>query len=112
MRPLLLLLLLAPPAWAVPITDPDPIGRSGITARDGVTPRTGITPRSTHCAHFDPGVCSQAGILPLPAAVTPGAPVGLSGPSSGPIAPTPEPTTLVLLGSAAVAGGWWYRRRR
>lgn len=107
----LLLILTADWAWAVPITELETTeGRSGITPRTGLTPRTGITARSTHCAHFDPGVCGAASeSVVLPPA---GAMAGLLGAPVAALHPTPEPATLLLLGGTLAGLGWWTRRRK
>jgi hypothetical protein len=113
---LLPLLLLATPAWALPITDPAPaacaarggswwafdVGGTCLTPRSSLTPREDITPRETVTPRPDPPL-----VLPPSGG---GALVGAADPL--PLQPTPEPGTLALVGTTLAGAGLWWRMRR
>ena len=107
-------------AEALPITTPDSCApgqvwhafdvggtclkpRTVVTGREVVTGRTVVTGR--------PVVPTR----PLDAVPeTVGVPSGLigGGHEAPPLHPTPEPTTLILVGTTLAAAGWYARRRR
>lgn len=109
---LALTLAWAPAAWALPIPDPSQaactsqggswwafdVGGTCLMPRGTITPRETIVPREVITPRLEP-------VLPAGGAL-----VGVQAPP--PLSPTPEPGTLMLVGTTLAGVGVWWRLRR